>query len=149
MNFAHLRKDMLAKTANAVHKTLVAVSGGRIGSTVGDLPVVKLTTTGRKSGQARTVMLTAPIHGDGRWVLVASKGGDDRDPDWYRNLVANPRIILEPIGGDGPIELTARTTVGEERTELWSKLARSPKGYAAYQKKTDRDIPVIVCEPSG
>lgn len=149
MSFTHMRKDMLSKTVNAIHKTLLAVSGGRIGSTMGDLPVVKLTTTGRKSGQLRTVMLTAPIHSEGRYVLVASKGGDDRDPDWYRNLVANPQITLEPMGGDGPINLTARTAAGDEKAELWSRIASGTKGYAAYKERTERDIPVVICEPSA
>ncbi len=147
MKFAYVRKDLLAKTANAAHKTLLAVSGGRLGKTAGKLPVVKLTTVGRKSGRQRTVMLTAPIHGDGRYVLVASKGGDDRDPDWYHNLVANPAITLEPIGGDGPISLTARTATGDEKAELWSKIATGTRGYAAYKERTSRDIPVVICEP--
>lgn len=149
MKLAYLRKDALSKTVNVVHKTLLAISGGRIGGTVGELPVVKLTTTGRKSGQPRTVMLTSPIHGDGRYVLVASKGGDDRDPDWYRNLVVNPQITLEHMGGAGPVSLTARTVSGDEKLELWSRIASAAKGYAAYQDKTDRDIPVVVCEPSS
>lgn len=149
MNSTHKRKDLFSKTVNAVHKTLLAVSGGRIGGKMGDLPVVKLTTVGRTSGQPRTVMLTTPIHGDGRYVLVASKGGDDRDPDWYRNLVANPQITLEPMGGDGPIQLTARTAVGDEKKALWSKIAVGSKGYAAYREKTSRDIPVVVCEAPG
>lgn len=148
MTFAHRRKDMFAKTANAVHKTVLALSRGRVGGVVGDLPVVKLTTMGRKSGQPRTVMLTAPIHDDDRYILVASKGGDDRDPDWYRNLVANPQVTLERIGSGSPVALTARTATGSERSELWSRIATGDKGYAAYQKRTDREIPVVVCEPT-
>ncbi len=146
MTTAHARKDLLSKTINAVHKTLVAVSGGRLGNSIGNIPVVKLTTTGRKSGQPRTVMLTAPIHGDGRYVLVASKGGDDRDPDWYRNLVANPNITLEPVGGHGPVPLVARTSTADEKAELWPKIVTEAEGYAAYKDKTSRDIPVVICE---
>ncbi len=146
MTSAHARKDLLSKTVNAFHKTLVAISGGRIGSQIGSLPVVKLTTTGRKSGQPRTVMLTPPLHGDGRYVLVASKGGDDRDPDWYRNLVANPNITIEPIGGDGPVALIARTATADEKAQLWPRIVKAAVGYAAYKDKTDRDIPVVICE---
>lgn len=149
MSFAHVRRDLLSKTVNAVHKTLIAVSGGRIGNQMGSIPVVKLTTIGRTSGQARTVMLTAPIHGDGRYVLVASKGGDDRDPDWYRNLVANPSITLEPIGGNGPLDLVARTATADEKAELWPRITTAAEGYAAYKEKTDRDIPVVICEPAA
>ena len=148
MTSAHVRKDLLSKTVNAVHKTLVAVSGGRLGNKMGSLPVVKLTTTGRTSGQPRSVMLTAPIHGEGRYVLVASKGGDDRDPDWYRNLVANPNITLEPIGANGPVALIARTATADEKVELWPRIASAAKGYAAYKEKTGRDIPVVICEPA-
>ncbi len=149
MTFAHVRRDLLSKTVNAFHKTLVAVSGGRLGHHIGNLPVVKLTTTGRKSGQPRTVMLTAPIHGDGRYVLVASKGGDDRDPDWYRNLVANPGITLETIGGEGPVAFTARTATADEKAELWPRIVTEAEGYGAYSEKTDRDIPVVICEPTS
>ncbi len=147
MNFTHMRQDLLLKTINGAHKTLVTLSGGRLGKTAANLPVVKLTTTGRKSGQARTVMLTAPIHGDGRYVLVASKGGDDRHPDWYHNLVANPQVTLEPVSGEGPVTLVARTATGDEEAELWSRIATGTKGYAAYRKKTTRNIPIVICEP--
>ncbi len=147
MTSAHVRRDLLLKAINAAHKALIAVSGGRLGNKMGSLPVVKLTTTGRKSGQPRTVILTAPIHGDGRYVLVASKGGDDRDPDWYHNLVANPKISLEPIDGNGPVALIARTATADEKAELWPSIASAAEGYAAYKEKTDRDIPVVICEP--
>ncbi len=92
-------------------------------------------------------MLATPIQENGRYVLVASKGGDDRHPDWYRNLVANPEITLEPINGDGPVILTARTATADEKAELWPRIASGTKGYAAYEKKTSREIPVVICEP--
>lgn len=141
--------DVFQKTMNTIHKTLVTVSGGRIGNTIANMPVVKVTTIGRTSGEPRTVMLTAPIREDDRYVLVASKGGDDRDPDWYRNLVANPEITLEPVGGDGPITLTARTASGDEKAELWPRIVAAYEGYAEYEDKTERDIPVVICEPSN
>lgn len=149
MSAADMMRDRLLKTANAAHKMIVALSGSRLGATAANMPVVKLTTTGRVSGKPRTVMLTVPIQENGRHILVASKGGDDRHPDWYRNLVANPEIVLEPIGGDGPITLTARTATADEKAELWPRIATGDKGYAAYQKRTDRDIPLVICEPPG
>lgn len=149
MSVADMMRDRLLKTANAAHKMIVALSGSRLGATAANMPVVKLTTTGRVSGKPRTVMLTVPIQENGRHILVASKGGDDRHPDWYRNLVANPEIVLEPIGGDGPITLTARTATADEKAELWPRIATGDKGYAAYQKRTDRDIPLVICEPPG
>ena len=132
---------------NFVHRTLLNLSGGKIGNTLGDMPVYKVTTTGRTSGQPRTVMLTAPIQNDDTYVFVASKAGDDRDPDWYRNLVANPEIILEPVDGNGPMELVARTASTEEKAELWPQIVATYKGYGGYQSRTDRDIPIVIAEP--
>lgn len=137
--------DLRMKAMNAVHKTLLKVSGGRIGSTLGSMPVVELHTVGRKSGERRSTMLTTPIAEDGRYVLVASKGGDDRDPHWYLNLVANPEVELTVDGEDVP--LTARVASTEEKAELWPRIVASYKGYGNYQKKTDRDIPIVICEP--
>ncbi len=138
--------DLMLKVANVGHRTLITVSGGRLGTTAANMPVFQVTTTGRKSGQPRTVMLTTPIHGDGRYVLVASKGGDDRHPDWYRNLVANPEVTLEPTTGDPAMTLVARTASDEEKAELWPQIVAANKGYAGYQEKTGRDIPVVICE---
>lgn len=149
MAFIDTLKDTQMKVANVVHRTVLTVSGGRLGQTLGNMPVVKVTTIGRTSGQPRTVMLTTPIQDNGGYILVASKGGDDRDPDWYRNLVANPEITLEPADGDGPLLLTARTANPVEKAELWPSVVDAYKGYAAYKEKTDRDIPVIICEPTA
>ncbi|MGB3735707.1 MAG: nitroreductase family deazaflavin-dependent oxidoreductase [Ilumatobacter sp.] len=142
-------KDIQMKAMNTVHKTILTISGGRLGSRLGNMPVVAVTTTGRTSGLPRTVMLTTPIHEDGRYVLVASKGGDDRHPDWYRNLVAHPEITLKPVDGDGPVTLTARTADAAEKDELWPRIVDAYKGYAGYKEKTDRDIPVVICEPAA
>ncbi len=90
-------------------------------------------------------MLTSPIAEDGNYILVASKGGDDRDPDWYRNIVANPDIQLEIR--DETLDFTARVLTEEEKLEVWSRITEAYKGYAGYQKKTDREIPVVICEP--
>ena len=141
--------DTRLKTMNFVHRTLLNVSGGKIGNRLGNMPVYRVTTTGRTSGQARTVMLTAPVRRENTYVFVASKGGDDRDPDWYRNLVANPDFTVEPAGGSGPISLAARTASAEEKAELWPQIVAAYKGYAGYQSKTDRDIPVVIAEPSA
>ena len=99
----------------------------------------------RKSGQRRTVMLTAPILEDDRIVLIASKGGDDRHPDWYRNLVDEPDV--EITVGDTTWPMRARSASAEEKAELWPTVVEAYKGYAGYQKRTERDIPVVICEP--
>jgi deazaflavin-dependent oxidoreductase (nitroreductase family) len=145
MSTSDTMTDLMMKTMNMVHKGLLAVSGGRIGGQLGSMPAVELHTTGRTSGKRRSVMLTAPVHGGGRYVLVASKGGDDRDPEWYRNLVFEPNVELT-VGGE-TIPMTARTASSEEKAELWPQIVAAYKGYAGYQEKTEREIPVVICEP--
>ena len=137
--------DIQMKGMNLVHKTVLTLSGGRLLNRFGTMPVVELHTVGRTSGKRRTTMLTAPIHDGDTYVLVASKGGDDRDPDWYRNLVATPDIELTVDGTT--LEMTARVATDAEKAEMWPRIVEAYKGYAGYQKKTDRNIPVVVCEP--
>jgi deazaflavin-dependent oxidoreductase (nitroreductase family) len=128
------------------HRALIKVSGGRLGKTVLGMPSVELHTTGRKSGQRRSTMLTAPILEDDRIVLVASKGGHQDHPDWYKNLVANPEVELTVDGRTRPMR--AATATPEEKAELWPRITSVYKGYAGYQKNTDRDIPVVICTPA-
>lgn len=130
---------------NRLHRGLLAVSGGRIGWTIGSMPVVELHTVGRTSRVRRSAMLTAPVHEDGRYVLVASKGGDPRHPSWYLNLVADPDVELTVRGRTLPMR--ARTATASERSELWPRIVGSYRGYARYQRKTAREIPVVICEP--
>ena len=91
-------------------------------------------------------MLTTPIVEDGTYVLVASKGGDDRDPEWYLNITANPDIRLVTADGESH-DLTARTASDDEKAEMWPRIVDAYKGYAGYAEKTDRNIPVVLCEP--
>jgi deazaflavin-dependent oxidoreductase (nitroreductase family) len=127
------------------HKTLLALTGGRWPKTIGGMQTVDLTTIGRTSGERRTKPLTTPIHDDDRIVLVASKGGHSIDPDWYKNLVANPDVEITIDGRTLPMR--ARTAAGDERAELWAAITKRYKGYAGYQRNTEREIPVVVCEP--
>ena len=137
--------DFGHRLINRFHRGLLAVTGGRIGSRFGSMPVVELHTIGRSSGERRSAMLTAPVHEDGRYVLVASKGGDPRHPSWYVNLVANPDVELTVDGRTVPMH--ARTATPAERAELWPRITRAYPGYAGYQRKTTRQIPVVICEP--
>lgn len=137
--------DLLAKGMNATHRVVLAVSGGRFGRSFGTMKTVELHTVGRKSGKPRATMLTAPISDDRQIVLIASKGGDDRDPDWYRNLVAEPDVELTVDGLRLPYR--ARTATPAEKVELWPKVVAAYAGYAGYQRRTQRDIPVVICEP--
>lgn len=138
--------DGLVKTMNAIHRGLLKATGGRVGYKVMGMAAVELHTTGRKSGQRRSVMLTAPLSEPGRrYVVVASKGGDDRHPDWYHNILADPDVELTIEGETSP--WTARVANAEERAEMWPQVIGRYKGYAGYQKRTDREIPLVICEP--
>lgn len=146
MGFRDTLTDTQMKTMNLVHKAMLKVSGGRIGNTAGSMPVVELHVVGRKSGKTRTTMLTSPLQEDGNYILVASKGGDDRHPEWYNNLVGNPDVEL--VTGDGEtLKVTARTANAEEKADMWPRIVAVYKGYAGYAEKTERDIPVVICEP--
>ena len=78
-------------------------------------------------------------------MLVASKGGADRDPDWYRNLVAHPEIELTMAGRSRPMR--ARPATAAEKAELWPLVIAAYQGYDGYQRRTQRDIPLVICEP--
>lgn len=143
MDLSDTLKDAQLKGMNLVHRAVLTLSGGRIGRQLGSMPVVELHTTGRTSGRRRSVMLTTPIHDDGRWILVASKGGDDRDPDWYRNLVAHPDAELTVDGTTVPI--STRTATPDEKDVLWPQVVAAYRGYQGYQTKTTRAIPLVVC----
>lgn len=137
--------DVGFKALNVTHKAVLRVSGGRWPNVLFGMPGVELQTIGRKSGEPRTTMLTTPIHDEHRVVLVASKGGDTRDPQWYRNLVANPDVEVTLDGVTRPMR--ARTASPEERAALWPDILAVYKWYDSYQKKAGREIPVVICEP--
>jgi deazaflavin-dependent oxidoreductase (nitroreductase family) len=104
-----------------------------------------LTTTGRRSGRRRQTPLIYGRHGDD-YLVVASKGGSPQHPDWYHNLVANPEVDIQ-VKAD-KLHARARTATSEEKPELWRIMTREWPDYDSYQEKTDRDIPVVVLEPS-
>jgi deazaflavin-dependent oxidoreductase (nitroreductase family) len=137
--------DLGFKALNLVHKTVLKVTGGRWPSDLFGMPGVELHTIGRKSGQPRSSMLASPIHDDDRVVLVASKGGDERDPAWYLNLTANPDVEVTMNGETR--KMRARTASPVEKAALWPDIVAIYKGYAGYQEKSGRDIPVVICEP--
>jgi deazaflavin-dependent oxidoreductase (nitroreductase family) len=106
-------------------------------------PVLLLTTTGRKTGNATTTPLIYARDGD-RYVIVASQGGAPEHPGWYRNVAKDPNV--EPQVKDDVFRATARTAEGEERDRLWAKANGVWPHYEEYQQKTDREIPVVVLE---
>jgi len=137
--------DLGFRALNLVHKAALKVTGGRWPRDLLGMPGVELHTIGRKSGQPRSSMLASPIHDEDRVVLVASKGGDERDPAWYLNLTANPDVEVTMNGETR--KMRARTASPDEKAALWPDIVASYKGYAGYQEKSGRDIPVVICEP--
>lgn len=131
---------------NAVHRLLIAVSGGRVGWSISGMPVLELTTTGRRSGEPRTAMLTAPVRLAGDLVIVASRGGDDAHPAWFLNLQADPDVLVA-VGGRPPAPMRARVLTSAERARLWPEVTRVYPQYAGYQRRTSREIPLVVLEP--
>ena len=105
--------------------------------------ILLLSTTGRNSGEERTTPL---IHrtDDGRWVIVASRGGTPDHPGWYHNLTGNPDATIQVKGDVVPVR--ASTATGEERERLWGLMTEVWPDYDSYQARTDREIPVVVLE---
>ena len=145
MNLRNAWVDLLMKSMNRAHRAVVSLSRGRIGWSVGSLTAVELHTIGRSTGKRRSTMLTSPVHDAQRYILVASKGGDDRNPHWYQNLVAHPDVELTVHGLTVPMR--ARTASADEKARLWPEIIAAYRGYEQYQRKTSRDIPVVICEP--
>lgn len=132
----------LSKAHLAVHR----VTKGRVLGSVAGMPVLLLTTTGRRSGKARTTPLT--FFRDGiDLVVIGSNGGADRPPDWSLNLQQTPRAVVE-IGTD-KLVVTARPASGQQRDRLWAVITATYAGYARYEERTTRRIPVVLLTPEG
>jgi deazaflavin-dependent oxidoreductase (nitroreductase family) len=139
--------DLTLKTMNAVHRAVQVITFGKLGWQAGSMPVLELTTTGRKSGQPRSVLLTSPVQEGDAYVVVASRGGDDTHPAWFLNLRDDPAVLVA-TGGGPRRPMRARIANAEERARLWPTITAGHKNYADYQTKTDREIPVVVLEPT-
>ncbi|MEU4414584.1 nitroreductase/quinone reductase family protein [Nocardia salmonicida] len=138
--------DLQLKITNRVHRVLLTVSGGRLGNSFFGMPSLQLTTIGRKSGEPRKVMLTAPIIDGDTIVIVASRAGDPTHPAWFLNLRDNPNVEVSLRNGpERP--MTARVATPDERATLWPRVTSSYKGYADYQTKTTREIPLVLLTP--
>jgi deazaflavin-dependent oxidoreductase (nitroreductase family) len=137
--------DFALKTMNAVHRGLIKLTGGKVGWHAA-MPVLELTTIGRKSGQPRSVLLTSPHQEGDTLVVVASRGGDDTHPAWFLNLRDNPDVEVS-LKGAPKRPMHARVADSDERAKLWPKIAGDFKNYAQYQTKTEREIPLVFLEP--
>ena len=139
--------DYGLKAMNALHRIVLRVSFGRLGWSAFGMPVLELTTTGRKSGEPRKVMLTSPLQLGDTLAIVASRGGDDRHPAWFLNLRDHPAVTVTMNGKSRPMQ--ARIATPEEKAELWPRLTTDHKNYAGYQSKTQRDIPLVLLAPTS
>jgi len=139
--------DRALKTMNAVHRLILGVTRGKAGWTAGNMPVLELTTIGRKSGEPRSCLLTSPLQENSEIVIVASRGGDDHHPAWYLNLLETPQVQVSYKGAPHKI-MTARTANTQERERMWPIVAGAYKGYAGYQEKTSREIPLVILSES-
>ncbi|GGV35989.1 hypothetical protein GCM10010182_70110 [Actinomadura cremea] len=140
------------KVASRLHVEAYRVTNGRVGGTwrIGSalrrgVPICLLTTRGRRTGRPRTLPLLYMRDGD-RVVIVASQGGLPKHPMWYLNLRADPRVVVR-IGPDLR-RMRARTADAGERAALWPRLLEVYADYGNYQSWTDREIPVVICEPA-
>jgi len=121
-------------------------NGGKVGGPFEGAPLLLLTTTGAKSGKKFTTPLMYMPDGD-RMLIFASKGGAPTNPDWYHNLVAHPEATVEV--GTETFDVTATVVTGEERDRLYAEQARRYPGFAEYQEKTTRRIPVVALKRKG
>lgn len=136
------------------HAWVYLLTGGRFGGRLLGMQQVLLTTRGRRSGLPRTTPLSAfPLGAGssagsppaGALVLVASDGGRPQHPQWYRNLLADPDVVVQL--GRTPVRMRARVASDGEREELWPRVVAAYRGYADYQGRTERRIPLVICEP--
>jgi len=121
-------------------------NGGKVGGMFAGAPLLLLTTTGAKSGQPRTAPLVYTID-DGKWVIIASKGGAPTHPDWFHNLRAHPDVTIE-VGTD-TFSVRASIPEGDERQRLYDQMAAQMPNFAEYQRNTTRQIPNVLLERAG
>lgn len=127
----------------ALHRFLYSASGGQIGSRMWGLEILLLTTTGRRSGRARTVPLCSLRDGES-FVVIASYGGLDCSPSWWLNLQHEPRATVRL--GRATYDVVARNAIAAERERLWAQVTARAPGYLDYQRRTNRLIPVVLLE---
>jgi deazaflavin-dependent oxidoreductase (nitroreductase family) len=118
---------------------------GKVGGQFEGAPLLLLHTVGAKSGQPRVNPMMYQDIGGNNVAVFASKAGAPTNPDWYHNLRANPRVSAEI--GTGTVEAVARVAEGDERERIWAAQKRAYPGFADYETKTTRQIPVVILEP--
>ena len=136
-------KNTTARRLSRVHKALYLLSHGRIGARLVNNDMLLLTTLGRRTGRSHTVPLLYLEKGDAL-VIIASWGGRDHHPHWYLNLVVEPKAEVRVRGDVWHVE--ARTAQGTERAAWWQRAVDAHRGYAEYQGRTGREIPIVILE---
>lgn len=121
-------------------------NAGKVGGPLEGSPLLLLHTTGAKSGAERVTPIMYQDLGEVRVAVFASKAGADTHPDWYHNVVANPTVEVE-IGSENRT-FNARIATGDERNRIWDIQKATAPGFADYEAKTSREIPVVVLEPA-
>jgi F420H(2)-dependent quinone reductase len=134
----------IIKGAMSLMVFLYRATGGRIGGKMGRVEVLLLTSTGRKSGKQRTVPLVY-IRDGSAYVITASAGGADKHPGWFFNVRSNPQATIEVK--DKRISVVAEVAGSEKKPELWARLVELAPNFAGYQKRTSRDIPMVILHP--
>lgn len=137
-------RRMLTQMLWRFHQWAYRTSGGRLGGRILGMPVLLLTTTGRRSGQPHTTALTYQLEGSSL-VVVASNGGARQHPAWYLNLSAHPHASVQ-IGKERLLVRSHEAT-SAEYDRLWNRAVQAYRGYATYQTRTTRRIPVVILEP--
>jgi deazaflavin-dependent oxidoreductase (nitroreductase family) len=137
---------LLVRAVSAANVRIYRASGGRLGARLQRAPVLILHHVGARSGKARVSPVLYLEDGE-RLVIVASKGGTDKNPGWFHNLMANPETEVE-IGRDRR-RVRARRASDEERAGYWPRLVEIYSNYDDYQRQADRVIPVVVLEPAN
>lgn len=138
-------KDLTAKRLSAIHRWAYRFTFGLVGRRMVDNDMMLLTTTGRVTGRRHTVPLLYLKDGDSL-VVIASWGGRPDDPEWYANLVSDPSVTVQVRGRRW--KATARTADADERAAWWPRVVAAYGGYADYQARTERQIPVVFLDPS-
>jgi deazaflavin-dependent oxidoreductase (nitroreductase family) len=138
--------DLAFRMMNRAHRLVLTLTGRRVGASLGGMPSLELTTVGRRSGKPRAVMLTSPVQEGDTYVVVASRGGDDVHPAWFLNLRDNPDVEVQVVG-QPKRRMRARVADPEDRARLWPIITGRYRNYAGYQKRTAREIPLVLLEP--
>ena len=132
------------KRANGLHVALYHMSGGKFANKIANLPILPITTFGRKSGKPYTNPVVYIKDGQD-YLVSATAGGADTDPGWYRNLKTRPEAKIEV--GDTAFNVQATIAEHEERTRLYEKFKAASSNFAKYEKSTSRGLPVICRTP--